>query len=476
MSHEIQVSEPRGLSAAVDEFARGLGEYLVWLGLPTEAVLVPTGERRAVINNMATVVSDLSDQQRQAAMYISKFVAACVAGLFDAALNYLWDETVRNLRSKVARFDLAYFFDSVITDPDRRSRFREEADLDKLDDWDLIRGCRDTGIISQVGHRHLDYIRDMRNHTSAAHPNQNELIGLQLAAWLQTCIREVLAKDPEGPAIEVRKLLRSLRQENLSTDDIPPIAAALVTLPEEISRSLLRASVGMFTDTQLSAETRSNIRLIAPHVWAVSSDEARYEAGLKQATFSVNGEISRARLAREFLELVEGLSYLPPVRLAVEINTALETLMTAHGGWDNFYTEVPHARFLQRLVPATGAIPENVLAKYVRVLALCRIGNGYGVSWEARPVYDELIGRWRDREISVFVDLSSNGDISSRLQFDKCSANFQILATRLLEQVTNIHIRRMLEFLAAFPPSRIDSVWRDSRYQELVRALPPRSG
>lgn len=39
----------------------------------------------------------------------------------------------------------------------------------KLDDWELVKGCKDTGIITQIGFKHLDYIRDMRNHASAAH-------------------------------------------------------------------------------------------------------------------------------------------------------------------------------------------------------------------------------------------------------------------------------------------------------------------
>ena len=42
-------------------------------------------------------------------LYISKFIAACGAGLFDAAINFLWNETVVNLRNKVIRFDMDYF-------------------------------------------------------------------------------------------------------------------------------------------------------------------------------------------------------------------------------------------------------------------------------------------------------------------------------------------------------------------------------
>ena len=167
MSLALHPSSARAMSPNLDQISAGLTSYLDYLGLPSQSVLVSVPERAQVVNNMEAIVAELDPSRRLAAMYISKFIAACVTGLFDAALNYLWDETIRNLRAKVARFDLEYFYDSVITDPNRRSKLKDENDLVKLDDWELILGCRETGIITQIGYRHLDYIRDMRNYASA---------------------------------------------------------------------------------------------------------------------------------------------------------------------------------------------------------------------------------------------------------------------------------------------------------------------
>ena len=108
---------------------RGLTRYLEDLGLPAENVLVKVSERGKVLANVPAITDDLTDAQREKSLYISKFVAACAAGLFDAALNFLWNEIVTNLRRKVAAFDLAYFFDSVVTDPRRRATLRNEDDL-----------------------------------------------------------------------------------------------------------------------------------------------------------------------------------------------------------------------------------------------------------------------------------------------------------------------------------------------------------
>ena len=115
------------------------------------------------------------------------------------------------------------------------------SDLEKLEDWELIRGCRETGIITENGFRHLDYIRDMRNRASAAHPNQIDITGLQIVSWLETCIIEVLSREPDGPVIEVRKLLHNLRSNKFSEEDVPFISVGLESMPVELSDSLLRA-------------------------------------------------------------------------------------------------------------------------------------------------------------------------------------------------------------------------------------------
>lgn len=467
----MQPYQPGEIAKSLGQFSQGLSGYLNTLGLPTESVLAEMKQRRVVINNVPEVVEDLNPSQRKASMYIAKFITACTVGLFDAALNYLWDETVRNLREKVARFDLNYFYDSVVTDANRRSKLKDESDLEKLDDWELVKGCQQTGIISDIGFRHLDYIRDMRNYASAAHPNHNELTGLQLADWLQTCIREVIGKEPEGPVIEVRKLLRSLRDEVLSKDYVLPIALAVQKLPNDLSQSLLRTIFGMYTDPKLGASTRNNIRLVAKEVWEVCSDEARYDPGLKHDSFSAHGEVTRAKLAREFLELVDGLAYLSPGNRALEMTMALDALLVSHHGWNNFYTELPHARSVSALVPDNGDVPDSVVREYVKVLTICRMGNGYGISENAKPIYDNLISRWGDKHIAKFVSLVMESEVVSRLQNSSCAKSYQALAQQLGDQATRANLKAALEFLTRFPSNQLAKVKHDSRFQQMLRTI-----
>jgi hypothetical protein len=468
------VTTVTALQPSVDEYSRKLLGYIDDMGFPTEGVLVPVAERRRVIMNLPDVVDNLPGERRIEAMYISKFVAACAGGLFDAALNYLWDETVVNLRAKVVRFDLAYFYASAVESEDQRKNYKTEDDLVKLDDWALIRGCRQIGILSEIGFKHLDYIRDMRNWASAAHPNHTELTGLQLIAWLETCIREVLIKQPEGPGVEVRTLLYNLRNEPLANEDIPAIEAALQRLPEEITHSLLRTIFGMFVDPKTDAKVKDNIRLISRAAWGVSSEDARYEVGLRYATYSANGDVTRKTSTKEFLDRVQGFGYLPTDTLAVELNEQLDNLSAAHHAWSNYANEVPHAKSLTRYVPSNGIIPQAVLPKYVKTLLLCRIGNahwGDGVSRGAKMYYDHLVAKMQEREILQVAKLLTDSDVASRLQFKACQQNFHELVAGLRPRVSNVHLARALDMIlqASFVQLRV--LGSDSRYKTSVQAV-----
>lgn len=458
MSSELPVVyDTKQIDTDVYRFNRGLKLYLDYLDLPTENVLVEVKERGKVVYNLPTIVDDLTDEHREKALYISKFVASCGAGLFDAALNYLWNETILNLRKKVIQFDLEYFYDSTITNPDKRGKFRNEDDLEKLEDWDLIRGCREIGILSEIGYKHLDHIRDMRNFASAAHPNQNQITGLQLVAWLETCIKEVLAVETTGPLMEVKKLLYNIRNETLSQDDVKPIKTLIKKAPKDFVNSLLRALFGMYTDEDTQINIRNNIDLIAKAVWDESDEEAKHTIGLKYTTFSANAEIRRKELANQFLSIVDGLAYLTEDMRALEMKNRLELLLAAHYAYNNFYNEEPHAKILLKYIPKSGKIPDPVRQYYVKVLTICRLGNSWGISRLAMPYYDQMLSMFGKKEIICFLKLLKDKEVTPIFEDNRRIAIFKNLAKELKKRTTNEIWKQALEIVEDSSNSNVRS-------------------
>jgi hypothetical protein len=472
MANDIVVGKKSEISTGVDNFTAALTGYLNDLGLPTDKVLVDVPERQRIIANFPDVVAAVDPVRRQNSLYLSKFIAACGAGLFDAALNFMWDETVVNLRTKVARFDLQYFYDSVVTDPQRRSKLKDEADLVKIEEWELIRGCHLTGILSDIGFKHLDYIRDMRNWASAAHPNQNELTGFQLISWLETCIREVIAKDPEGPAIEVKRFLNSIRNTALSANDAQHINAGMEYLPTDIVKSLLRTLFGMYTAENAAVQVKANIRLVAQKCWGLAPDDAKYDCGFRYATYAANGEVERRAAANEFLAVVDGLPYLPGDTLTLEISEKVNDLYRAHNAFNNFYNEPAHARALASYISSAGQVPDAVRNGYVKTVVMAKIGNGYGVSGAAEPYYDSLIERFGESEISVFVQLLFDREFSSRLALRACAPTYKALAAYLAGRTTNQVSLQALQKIGASTDAQLPTLGRDTAYQRLLNLKP----
>jgi len=144
------------------------------LNLPHKDIFVSIDERKVVFDNIENLLKPIEDSVRIKSYYISKFLAAISSGLFDAALNYIWDEAISNLRQKILNYDLDYFFDQITTSIDKKSKFKED-DLDGVSDQELIEGARKIELISEVGYKQLDLIRYMRNFASAAHRVDNLL-------------------------------------------------------------------------------------------------------------------------------------------------------------------------------------------------------------------------------------------------------------------------------------------------------------
>ena len=287
-----------------------------------------------MLGNLEGAITRLDLRERERSLYVSKMIAAAAVGLFDAALNYLWDETVSELRRRVAGYDLGYFFDIAVASPERRKHLSSADDLSSVDDVDLLRAVREIGLISDTGHAQLDHIRYMRTYASAAHPNQVELSGLQLATWLETCIRQVITLPVDTVTAETGKLLRNIKETRLDAAEVESTTAFFDRLPGDRPDALAAGLLGLYTDAASTPATRDNVRLLWPELWQYVSDATRYDFGTKYARYVANADHTQAQAARELFDLVGAEAYLPePVR-AAEIAMAIDNLLAAHHGFD----------------------------------------------------------------------------------------------------------------------------------------------
>ena len=438
------------------------------VGLPSDGVLVEIKQRFRVFENYPNVISELTSERRGESMYLSKLLAAVGAGLFDAALNYLWDETIAELRRRVARYDLAYFFDIAVPSPDRRKGLHDEEHLDQISDQDLIRAAREIGLISDIGYQQLDLTRYMRNYASAAHPNQNEINAFQLLGWIETCIKEVITLPETQVVAETKKLLHNVRAGAITSQNASATAEFFAELSSERADNIAAGFFGIYVDEDSNERARDGVRLLMPHLWFHVTEPKRREFGVKYGKYVANGDTARSERARELLDVVEGAAYLPePVR-AAEISTAIDDLLAAHRGFNNFHTEPGPARRLNRL--SSEPVPSAVRDPYVQAVVEAFLTNGNGIAWAADGHYATMISRFDPDKAEVALKQIFDPTVASKLRFDTAQTKFDEMLNAIEPKLTRAAARDLMDAIRSFR-GKPHKIAKDSELKRMVKQL-----
>lgn len=450
VSHR-NVATPANAGMDISYLEKAVEEMLKHLGLPAEKLLVPVPQRAALVENASRAISSLNNHSRERSHYISKMMAAATVGLFDAALNYLWDETITEIRNRVVGFDLRYFFDIAAGDnSDLRKSLKTEDDLPKIDDARLLRAALKIGLITQTGYQRLDHVRYMRNHASAAHPNSNDLTGLELASFLEACINEVMNTPTDKVTASTGQLLANIKESKMEPAELNNAALFFKEMPLDRANTLANGLFGLYTSAERSPWLADNIRLLWPKIWPFISEETRYSYGLRNARAAANADTAFVKASRELLDLVDGTAYLTEELRAIELTDALQILINAHHSFDNFYAEAAPARAVASLIGENGNVPESVRTTYIRTIVECFLGNGYGVSHAAEPEYIKLINRFSTEDAAYSLRIFTDPIFQSLLNTPSGSERWPLFVELIKPKLISPADRQLLSAMAQF--------------------------
>ncbi len=439
------------LETSIKGFNAPLAAFLGGLGLPTEHVLVDFAERQFVLQSLQQTLDTLPYDDRAKAYYLSKFSVSIAVGLFDAALNFLWDETILALRRLAAGIDLSYFFDTAEKREAYRSRLQTEEDLKILDDLTLIDTCARVDLLTDVNRERLRHVNYMRNHASAAHPNQSALTGQEMIAWLSNCLRYAITAEPDHAVIATKQLLANIRTSLIPAKDIPVIASDFEKFTTDRVDDFLWTLFGIYVDPSQKADCRTNIANLAPCVWALASEDRKFQVGARHEYFIKQGDQQRRIFADEFLVHVNGQQYRSEDVLAGELLDKLRSLNAAHNAMNNFYNEWPHAKSLASSLPVSGVVPRAARVEWVKVITKCHIGNGQGyyggVDTSADVHYQKYIATFGEAEAIQFLRLFDDPDFTVDFDWSMAHRRAQALATELKSKTRNVLVLRALDVL-----------------------------
>lgn len=464
------------LVSPIGELNEQLQGYLTNIGLPVSNVVAPIAERRKVISQFADALEILPSADREKAHYLSRFTIAIAAGLFDGALNYLWDETIRALRRQVITFDIHYFYSIAEKISSRYKSLTKPEEIDQVSEHDLLEGCRRIGLVNDVNYQRLEHVNYMRNHASAAHPNDNEIDGYEMLGWLTVCLKHAITAQPDHSLISIKQLLQNIRSVTIPSSDFSIIGTELAKQPQERIDDFLWTLFGTYIDNKSAQHIRDNIEGISPYVWIAATNDRKYDIGARFGIFRKNADVAKKDACQKFLEVVNGLAYKDEDSLAGELIEKLENLYRSHFGANNFYNEYPHAKSLNDSLPATGKIPRAARAMWVKVIAICYVGNGYGyrqgVDEQALPYYQNYVNNFTEGETIEFIKLFFEPEFSSPLSRSTPDRRVRDLATILKSKHTNVHLQRALDLIITAPAKTLYGLYNTTDFKSVIPHLP----
>ena len=428
--------------------------FLSAFGLPSENVIADLTQRQIVINSLPTFLDSLPTENKRDAYYLSRFVAGAAVGLFDASLNYVWNEVVLHLRHKACLYGLDLFFDEAVSEK-LRENYKNEKDLAGLKDKTLLDTCKKLELISDLVYKKLSHILTMRNDIGASHPNSYCINGYELLGWLTKCINDVLSDKPSDASITVKSIVDNIKSTTspLNPETVHIFNCKIRELSSQMCNNLLSALFNLFTSNNQEKIVRENALTIATKVWTYSSEEIKYNLGERIDTYKARLDSEKLQYAEIFFERCNGKRYYSLDSKIIKISTLCDDLIDAHIGMNNFYHEPPIANEIMSFIISDTDIPKEREEKILKTFLICRIGRevnyNNGVSPSGKNYYDAFFKLLNKEQIITIIKLLNMPEIRNLLDTPIRQHNCKEILTLLKSPLIGDRLNEILDFLIA---------------------------
>lgn len=390
---------PRELIASDDEI------LYAWRDLPREISRIPNDLRDGMIVRMCVAIS---------------------VGLFDGAINYIWNAVIVTIRQKIRNFGFSLIGQTL------GKRF-EENDLNELKDSELLDLCYKIQLLSEDGYFFLNQCRDIRNNFSTAHPSVAQIDDRELINFISRCCKYGITDDYSLQGINISDFIGAVKGRKLDDNELDVWSQRLSKTFQKQRQLLIRTLMGIYCDSSASEESRLNALRICLLI-KEDIDESVQSSLIEQYyEYFSKGVTDKCKAARAFFEKLHMLNLLSESERHSIVKNACKNLLNAHLEYNNFYNEPP---FAQRLfeISTSMEIPETVKQEYVYTVLMGYVGNPYGVSNGAIRYYEKMISGFSPKAIHyLFTLIDSRSLFSEKIFKYSCCRKRYMNAIEMIE-------------------------------------------
>jgi len=384
---------PRNVIASDEEI-----QY-AWKDLPREIARIPPELKDGLIARMCIAIS---------------------VGLFDGAINYIWNAVIVNLRLRIKSFGLGYVSQAL----DKKF---EEDDLNNLTVSDILELCHKLELLPEEGFFFLNQCRDIRNNFSTAHPTMAQIDDKELINFISRCCKFGINSDYTLKGIHITEFINTIKAGILSQDSLDMWTERLSNTFTAQRVLLISMLHGIYCDPNSNEEVRINALQICTNIKNMGLFDSKLESSLidQHNNYRLKNNEDKIKTSQVFFQKMGLFDLLTTVEKHSIIKNTVSQLFRVHQEFNNFYNEPPFAKNLLDITNGY-AVPKTVQEEFVQAVITCYVGNRYGVSDAAIPYYEQMIKNFSPNEIAIMLDVFSTKTIvADRInQYPDCRKRF----------------------------------------------------
>lgn len=372
-------------------------------------------------NLLTKIEQDLRDEK------IAKMCVAVGTGLFDSAVNYVWNQSVIELRKRIIAFGL-----DVVKQI--KSKEYTVRDIDALQDSDLLTLLLQLDIIDDEAYYFLSQCRDIRNNFSAAHPAMGNIDSYELLTYINRCVKYSLSRPRQIVGVDVRTMLSIIKNDQLDDQQVEAWKQKVATTHQAQKESIFSMFHGIYCDPAKQQIERANVLSLSIKC------RPDFNSGIISSIIDQHEEYvatsdERKRAASEdFLIKIGLFDALKDAARHAVLSRLCKQMLQIHQSTNNFHNEAPFAEYLWA-VSQQAPIPDTIKNQFVETVVSCAVGNEWGYAWAAAPYYDRMITNFSPKEIEIMLNIP-NIDSYAKYKittFPKCIVKYKE-KVRLLNQ------------------------------------------
>lgn len=311
----------------------------------------------------------------------NKIVKAFDNELYDMAAEYIWSRTISTLKKNIMKFG-EEFVAEMLDRPDISS-------VEDISEYEVITLSSDLGFINQTAKIEFMQFSEIIQHYMSNEDPDEAFPLTKVSDIVRSCVKHVLGFEKVEYEISFVSFRNRLRTEYIIEGH--EIYTQLKLAPYFYKRTVFKTMMNLAKTTRDSAEREiilNNMITIFVEIWSALSSEEKWVIGRSYAQCLSDGDNKLLIALKSVLLKVKGFDYVPENLRSNTYIIAAKDLLSAHQGMNNFYNEPSKAKYLAQM---GNSIPAPAFGNCMTAVLACKLGNSYGISWDAQTYLDEIL-------------------------------------------------------------------------------------